>query len=205
MSCALVERLITEFPLVLGSGSPRRARILEGLGLEFIVDPAGIPEDPLEGEDPSEHVLRLAEAKGRTVASRRDRGTVIAADTVVLIDDEVLGKPRDVEEAAVMLRRIRGRWHVVVSGVAVVRCSDGVAASGFERTRVLVRDLSDQEVADYVAGGEPLDKAGSYGIQECGAAVVERIEGCFYNVVGLPVTRLLHALAGVAGTVRRAG
>ncbi len=147
-----------------------------------------------EGESPAEHVERLSRAKTLEVVGRHPRGTVLGADTTVLLDGHLLGKPRDADDAVRTLRTIRGRWHEVLTGVTAARCSDRALASGHERTRVLVRDLSDREIDEYVAGGEPLDKAGSYGIQECGAAVVERVEGCFYNVVGLPVARLLAVL-----------
>jgi septum formation protein len=198
VSCGLLTHLIGEPPLVLASGSPRRASILRGLGLEFVVDPSGIPEDALDGESAPEHVTRLALAKAAEVAARRPRGTVLGADTIVVLDGRLLGKPEGPAEAEEMLRAIRGRWHRVVTGVAAVRASDGRSAVGSEKTRVLVRDLTDDEVRDYVEGGEPLDKAGSYAIQGCGSAVVERVEGCFYNVVGLPVVRMCRVLEKLA-------
>ncbi|MFH1502027.1 MAG: Maf family protein, partial [Candidatus Eisenbacteria bacterium] len=125
MSCPLVSHLIDEFPFVLASGSPRRRRILEGLGLEFLVDVPDVAEDALPGEGPEDHVLRLAGDKVRRVASRHTRGTVLAADTVVLIDGGILGKPEGPEDAVWMLEALRGRWHEVYTGVAVVRASDG--------------------------------------------------------------------------------
>lgn len=198
MTCRLVSELICEHPLILGSRSPRRRRILDGLGLDFSVDPPDVPETAVGGESPDAHVIRLARAKAEAVAARHDVGTVLSADTIVLLDGRLLGKPRDPDDAARMLREIRGRWHDVLTGLAVVRCSDGALASGHERTRVLVRNLTDGEVDAYVACGEPLDKAGSYGVQECGAAVVERVDGCFYNVVGLPVVRLCRVLQALA-------
>ncbi|MFH1690301.1 MAG: Maf family protein [Candidatus Eisenbacteria bacterium] len=190
MSCSLVGGLVTELPLVLASGSPRRKRVLEGLDLEFEVEPSDIKEGEEPGETPDEHVVRLAGLKAAEVARRHPSGTVLGADTIVLLDGALLGKPSGPPDAVRMLRAISGRWHEVLTGLAVIRCSDGATVRGFERTRVLVRELSDGEIDDYVAGGEPLDKAGSYAIQECGAAVVSRVEGCFYNVVGLPVVRL---------------
>lgn len=199
MNCPLVTRLIDERPFVLGSSSPRRRRILEGLGLDFVTDAPRVDESVLAGESPREHVLRLAEAKVRDVVSRHERGTMLAADTIVEIDGGILGKPADPADAQRMLRTIRGRWHDVWTGVAVARASDGALSLGHEMTRVLVRDLSDEEVDAYVACGEPLDKAGSYGIQDCGAAVVERVDGCFYNVVGLPVVRMLRILEDLRG------
>lgn len=194
MTCRLVSALIAERPLILGSRSPRRRRILEGLGLDFVVDPPDVLEAALEHEEPHEHVRRLAREKAIAVAARHGVGTILSADTIVLLEGRLLGKPDGPDDAARMLRAIRGRWHDVLTGLAVVRCSDKASAIGHERTRVLVRNLTDEEIADYVAGGEPLDKAGSYAIQDCGAAVVERVDGCFYNVVGLPVVRLCRVL-----------
>ena len=200
MSCTLVSRLVAEPPLVLASSSPRRRRILAGLDLEFGIEHPGVEENALDGETPEEHVTRLALAKASAVACRHDSGTVLGADTIVLLDGALLGKPADAADARRMLRTTRGRWHEVLTGVGLVRCSDGASVSGFERTRVLMRGLSDSEVDEYVASGEPLDKAGSYGIQECGAAVVDRVDGCFYNVVGLPVARLCRMLEELAAS-----
>jgi septum formation protein len=194
--------LITELPLVLASGSPRRKRILEGLDLRFEVEPSDIEEDEEPGETPEEHVVRLAGLKAAEVAHRHPSGTVLGADTIVLLEGALLGKPSGPPDAVRMLRAISGRWHEVLTGLAVVRCSDGATVRGFERTRVLVRELTDGDIEDYVAGGEPLDKAGSYAIQECGAALVSRVEGCFYNVVGLPVVRLSLLLEELRGGVR---
>ena len=198
MTCTLVSGLVGERPLVLGSRSPRRRLILESLGLDFAVDSPDVPEDFLEGEAPEEHVLRLARVKAEAVSARHEAGTVLSADTIVLLDGRLLGKPDGPDDATRMLKSLRGRWHEVLTGLAVVRCSDGVSAAGHERTRVLVRDLSDRQIEDYVAGGEPLDKAGSYAIQDCGSALVERVDGCFYNVVGLPVVRLCRVLERLA-------
>ena len=202
MSCSLIEGLIAERPFVLASGSPRRKRILEGLDLDFEIETPGIEESEEPGETPDEHVVRLAGLKAAEVAKRRSSGTILAADTVVFLDGVILGKPTDPADAARMLRTISGRRHEVFTGLSVVRCSDGAKAVGFERTRVLVRELSDREIEGYVAGGEPLDKAGSYAIQECGAALVSGIDGCFYNVVGLPVVRLIRLLEELRGALR---
>jgi D-tyrosyl-tRNA(Tyr) deacylase len=193
--------LVGEQPFVLASASPRRRAILEGLGLPFVVAPTGVPEDAAPGESPSDHVLRLAGAKAAAGARGRPAGTVLGADTIVVLDGAFLGKPAGPDDAVRMLRSLRGRWHDVYTGLSLARCSDGATVSGFETTRVLVRDLSDLDVDAYVAGGEPLDKAGAYAIQGCGAAIVERVDGCFYNVVGLPVTRLI-ALLGELGAAR---
>ncbi len=203
MVCTLLNGLIDETPVILGSRSPRRARILEGLDVEFTIDRPSVEELAVEGETPEDHVARLSREKALDVSGRHERGTLIAADTIVLLDGRVLGKPADPGDAIRMLTALRGRWHEVLTGVTVVRCSDGGNATGVERTRVLFRRLTDAEIVGYVGCGEPLDKAGAYAIQDCGAAVVERVEGCFYNVVGLPVARLCRALeelrAGHAG------
>ncbi len=195
MACELVKRLVSEEPIVLGSSSPRRRRILDGLDLEFIVDAPDIDESLENGESPEDHVKRLAWLKAATVAGRHEKGTVIAADTIVILDDRILGKPADNRDAVEMLKMLRGRRHEVLTGVAVLRCSDGAGAVGVESTEVLVRKLSDDDIESYVEGGEPLDKAGSYAIQDCGAAIVEEVSGCFYNVVGLPVALLCDALS----------
>jgi septum formation protein len=205
MRSRLVRRLITEPPLILASASPRRARILEGLGVEFVLDPSGVAEDALSGEAPERHVERLAWAKASSVVSRHRSGTVLGADTIVVLDGSLLGKPADPADAVRMLRAIRGRWHEVVTGLALIRSSDGVGTLGHERSRVLVRDLPDGEIEEYVQGGEPLDKAGAYGIQEFGAAIVERVDGCFYNVAGLPVSRLCRLLEELGSRPRGSG
>ena len=199
MSCGLIADLIPELPLVLASGSPRRRRILQDLDLEFVIDIPGTEENIDPGETPEDHVVRLAGLKAAEVARRYTEGTVLGGDTIVIVDGALLGKPSDPHDAARMLRTISGRWHEVLTGLAVVRCSDGATVRGFERTRVLVRELTGREIEDYVAGGEPLDKAGSYGIQKCGAALVSRVEGCFYNVVGLPIVRLSLLLKELRG------
>ena len=202
MNCGLIADLLTELPLVLASSSPRRRSILEGLDLEFEIDFPGTEENIGPGETPEDLVVRLAALKAADVARRHPEGTVLGADTIVTIDGVILGKPSDPADAVRMLRTISGRWHEVLTGLAVVRCSDGETVRGFERTRVLVRELTGSEIDGYVAGGEPLDKAGSYGIQECGAALVSRVDGCFYNVVGLPVVRLSLLLKELRGDAR---
>lgn len=205
MGCCFMDGLISETPLVLASASPRRRRILNALGLDFTVEVPDVHEASVEGESPVGHVERLAVLKAETVAKRRARATIVAADTAVLLDDRLLGKPDGPSDAERMLREMSGRWHEVLTGVAVMTCSDGLLAQDIERTRVLFRDLTDDEIGDYVAGGEPLDKAGAYGVQECGAALVARIEGCFYNVMGLPVVRLRQLLAELSDRRGRNG
>jgi septum formation protein len=172
--------------LVLASASPRRREILAVAGIEFTVRPANLDESTRDGESPEAHVLRLAEAKARAVW--REGETVLGADTVVAVDDQLLGKPADDNDAARMLDLISGRRHRVLTGVCFY---DGDQAhTGIEETFVEFDQLSDQEIADYVATGEPADKAGAYAIQGGASKFVRRIEGCYFNVVGLPVARV---------------
>jgi septum formation protein len=182
--------------LILASGSPRRRELLAGLGLAFAVRPVDLDETPLDGEDPSEYVTRLAAAKSRSQAGPNEM--TLAADTIVVLDGELLGKPQHSAEAREMLGRLAGREHQVLTGVAVY---DGVGerlVSGIDSSRVTIAALSDEEIAWYVATGEPLDKAGSYAIQDLGALFVERVEGNYTNVVGLPLP-LTYRLFGQLG------
>ncbi|MBI2940515.1 MAG: septum formation protein Maf [Chloroflexi bacterium] len=176
-----------EVLLVLASASPRRRAILSLLGLPFEVRPAEVPEQALPGESPEMTAERLAQEKAEAVARTLKSGIVVAADTVVILDGEALGKPRDARDARAMLRRLRGRWHTVTTGVAVVDAATRRRASTTRATRVLMRDYSPEEVERSISSGEPLDKAGAYAIQDPTFAPVARIEGCYLNVVGLPL------------------
>jgi septum formation protein len=181
-------------PIVLASGSPRRREILARLGLRFEVDPPRREEDlPSPAEDPAAYAGRISAAKAAEVAERRPGALVLAADTVVVLEGDVLGKPADAAEARAMLARLAGREHAVHTAVTVV-APDGSRATGSELTRVRFRGLQSEEIDAYVATGEPLDKAGAYGIQEYGATFVEGVSGCYFNVMGLPVVRLLALL-----------
>jgi septum formation protein len=181
--------------IVLASASPRRARILRGLGVSFRVLVSHEDESLRPGEDGAAAVERLARAKALAVASE-ERLPVVAADTEVLCDGEVLGKPADEGDAVAMLRRLQGRAHDVVTGVCVV--AGGVARSGVERSVVRFAPMSEREIAWYAATGEPLDKAGGYHVGGKGALFVETVEGSPSNVAGLPV-RLLLRLVREAG------
>lgn len=178
--------------LVLASGSPRRAEILTALSIPFEVRVPELEERLRPDEAPAEAARRLAAEKARAIP-RHDGEIVLAADTIVAVDALPLGKPVDRDEAIEMLLRLGGRDHHVFTGLAVL--SGGGIESGVERTRVRFRPLARPECEEYVGTGEPLDKAGAYGIQGRGAALVERIDGDFYNVVGLPVRLLLSLLA----------
>ncbi len=158
------------------------------------MDPAEVDEALLAGETPAEHVQRLALAKARAVAARHPTQIVLGADTEVVLKGVVFGKPADLDEAADMLRRLAGRWHEVLTGVALLRLQPEVRKVWFCRTRVRFRKLTDQTIRDYCARVNPLDKAGAYGIQGRGAVLVAGIEGDYYNVVGLPLARLAKML-----------
>ena len=180
--------------LVLASASPRRAEILRAVGWEFEVVAADVDESLREGESAREYVERLAREKAQTVAGARLFGLVLGADTTVVADGEILAKPEDDREARRMLRLLRGRWHEVLTGVALVRAEEGRAVVSHERTRVKFAGMSDAEVEWYVATGEPRDKAGAYAVQGRAALFIEAVEGDYWNVVGLPV-RLVYELA----------
>lgn len=181
-------------PLVLASGSPRRSEILRAVGWPFETVVPDVDETLREGEAAEAYVRRLAREKAGAVASTRLFGLVLGADTVVVVDGRVLGKPRDAEDAGRMLRLLSARTHEVLTGVALVRAETGRDISGVARTRVRFAELSDEEVERYVETGEPLDKAGAYAVQGRAAPFIESIEGEYWNVVGLPV-RLVYELA----------
>ena len=183
---------------MLASGSPRRRELLAGLGLRFTVRPPAVDETPLPGEEPDACVLRLARAKaGADGGGPAPPGgeIVLAADTVVVLEGELLGKPRDAADAARMLRRIAGREHEVLTGVAVRAPAAGGMAAGIERTRVSMAPLSEARVEWYVATGEPLDKAGAYAVQGLGSLLVEAVYGNYTNVVGLPLPLVARLFA----------
>lgn len=180
-------------PLILASASPRRADVLRMLGLEFEVVIPEVDESIIEGEAPGPYVERLARTKASAVAKRFPGRAVLAGDTVVVIDGEVLGKPTDSADAARMLGRLSGREHDVVTGLALI-VPDGSIHSGVSTTRVSMRDFDEDTIRRYVATGEPLDKAGAYAIQSLGAALVRSVRGDYYAVVGLPVSLLFDLL-----------
>ncbi len=180
--------------LVLASASPRRQELLRNAGIPFEVQPAHIPEDPLPGEGAKECAERLAREKALAVARQRPQDAVLGADTVVAVDDQILGKPSDADAAARMLRLLSGREHQVITGVCLVVSGQWSVAS--ETTLVAMSEITDKEIAEYVATGEPMDKAGAYAIQGVASRWIPRIEGDYSNVVGLPVAlvwRMLRA------------
>lgn len=184
-------------PLVLASASPRRADILRAQGLEFTVEAAHIDEAALSGELPDAHVERLALAKARAVARSFPDAVVLGFDTVVVIDDEILGKPDGRDHAIAMLGRLSGRTHVVHSSAALV-CG-ATAEVGQSTTRVRFRELGGDEIASYVDTGEPMDKAGAWGIQGTGAMLVAHLDGGYFTVMGLPLACIRELWARLFG------
>lgn len=180
-------------PLILASASPRRAELLRRLGLSFDVVPSRVPEVLLAGEAPESHAERLSEEKATAVALHRPDALVLAGDTVVVLDEEVLGKPQDADEAVAMLTSLAGRTHQVVSGLAL-SFPRGHQTSGHLATMVTFRSFDEAFARRYVATGEPMDKAGAYGIQGLGSALVEEIRGDYHTVMGLPIPLFLALL-----------
>lgn len=187
--------------LVLASASPRRRELLAQAGFAFDVITADIPELRKPGEDPIRFVTRLAREKAEAVAERHSIPPdmiVIGADTIVLVDDEILGKPEDAVDAARMLRLLSGRTHQVITGVCLLKGSQRQRAA--EVTFVRFNTLSDREIEEYIATGEPMDKAGAYAIQGRAGRWVPRIQGCYFNVVGLPLALVSSMIEAMGPT-----
>ena len=184
--------------LILASASPRRAEILRAAGIPFTVLSSAVDETPLPGETASDMVLRLAAAKAELVAARAvGPAIVIAADTVVALDGAVMGKPRTSQDARQMLEKLSGRTHSVITGVALIRLPDAERREFTEITQVHFTALSDEEIVKYLSSGEPFDKAGAYAIQGVAGRFIPRIDGCYFNVVGLPLARLCRELTAL--------
>ena len=178
--------------VVLASGSPRRRQLLELIGIEHEVSPSNIDETMRPRETPRRHAERLAREKASAVASREPQRITVAADTIVVINRKVLGKPRDEADARRMLSMLSGREHTVITAVAVARGRK--LRSAVEEVKVKFRRLRDDEIDAYIATGEPMDKAGAYGIQGFGATIVECVDGDYFAVMGLPLARLVTLL-----------
>jgi septum formation protein len=179
--------------LVLASGSPRRAEILERAGWPHEIIVAGIDETLLPNEDAAAYVQRLARSKADKVASGLDHGLVLGADTTVVVADQILGQPVDEADAKRMLDLLNAKWHEVLTGVALVRVG-GETRVGYETTRVRFAEMSDDEMNWYISTGEPFGKAGAYGIQGKASLFIEEIEGDYFNIMGLPI-RLVYELS----------
>jgi septum formation protein len=181
--------------IILASASPRRAEILHNAGYSFTVMSSAIDETPIPGETAEAMVQRLADAKAELVAARSvGPAIVVAADTAVLLGTRILGKPRTTEDARQMLQTLSGMTHSVITGVSLIRLPDVERRNFVEATQVHFAALTDDEIEEYLATGEPFDKAGGYAIQGQAGRFIPRIEGCYFNVVGMPLARLAHGL-----------
>lgn len=180
--------------LILASASPRRQALLSQLGTPFTVLPANIDERYHVGEVPRDYIIRMSRTKAQQVAQQYPGAWVLGADTIVTLDHRILGKPKDTADAAAMLSSLSGRVHAVMTGLALVQHSQGYMALDTVSTRVYFRSLSEADIAAYIATEEPFDKAGAYAIQGYASAFVERYEGCYTNVVGLPLQRTIAML-----------
>ena len=185
---------MTETPIILASSSPRRKELLTQAGVSFSIVVSGCDETPVAGESPREMVERLAVVKAAAVADQNGDAFVIGADTTVCIDGEVLGKPESFEQACEMLRKIQGRRHEVLGGIAILNRAKGLERVWSHSTQVTMAPMSEEVIARYVRSGEPMDKAGSYAIQGLGLQFVDSVEGSYSNVVGLNISSLMTEL-----------
>lgn len=180
--------------IILASASPRRKEILENTKLKFDIIKSDIDEIILEKESPIQAVMRLAFEKSMDIASKNENDLIIAADTVVVLDENILGKPKDKEEAYNMIRSLSGRTHEVITGISLVNLGLSKKIIDYVVSTVKFKELSDEDIKDYIHTNESLDKAGAYGIQGYGAMLVEKIEGDYFNIVGLPISKLSDLL-----------
>jgi septum formation protein len=181
--------------LILASASPRRAEVLRNAGIQFSVLSSAVDETPVPGESPQDLVRRLALSKAELVAARAvGPAIVIAADTIVVLEGAILGKPRTSEDARQMLAKLSGRTHTVMTGIWLIRLPDVERREFIETTHVHFASISKEEIEKYLSSGEPFDKAGAYAIQGSGGRFIPRIDGCYFNVVGLPLARLCKEL-----------
>lgn len=187
--------------LILASSSPRRAELLKQIGLNYQIMVCDVDETLLPGMSPPELVEFLAERKATAVARNLHEGIVLGADTVVVWQGQVLGKPLNEEDAFSMLVKLQGSTHDVYTGVALIDVHSGKIMVGHEKTRVFFRNIEEDEIRRYVASGEPLDKAGAYGVQGLAAIYINKLEGCYTNVVGLPLARLSVMLKAIGYNV----
>ncbi len=183
--------------LVLASASPRRQELLRQVGLEFMTMPSSFVEDEGLAGSPAEVAMHNALGKAEEVAAKLESGLVLGADTVVICDNQLLGKPKDRDDARRMLRLLSGRWHEVLTAVALVDVSTHCLRQELVRTRVHMHALHQDEIEGYLDSGEPFDKAGSYGIQGLAAQFIDRIDGCYFNVVGLPLSTIVEMMRSI--------
>ena len=181
--------------LYLASKSPRRRKLLKQLNLNFKSFSVGVDEIVKRNERPSAAVIRLSREKLDLAKLKIKNGIIITADTIVVLDSKILGKPKNKKDAFRILKMLSGRTHTVYTGYTIFNSMNNITISEYETTKVTFRNLTDKEILEYIAGGSPMDKAGAYGIQDdFGAVFIKKINGCYYNVVGLPLAKLYHAL-----------
>ena len=189
-----IDSILKKTKLILASSSPRRKQILEREGFEFeIIFPVDIPEDNISS-DPVNHVLDLSRKKAESVAKEKDKGLILGADTIVVSGGEILGKPRDENDARSILKKLSGKAHKVYTGLTLINKSNEKVLCDYDCTLVQFNQLKDEDISKYIATGEPMDKAGAYGIQGMGSFLVHHIEGDLDNVIGLPVKKLKEML-----------
>ena len=187
--------------LILASASPRRKELLSLVGLNFEIKPSNAKEIILKGETPGEHVLRLSEEKAVSISIHNPDAWVLGADTIVIINGEVLGKPASADEAREMLRKLSGRKHTVITGFCIVRQSTGIIVRNTVESSVVFKEISEDEIDWYVRKKEPYDKAGGYAVQGIGAFFIKEIHGSYTNVIGLPLCEVMEALKKI-GAIR---
>lgn len=184
--------------LYLASKSPRRRKLLKQLNLSFKSFSVEMDEKVRSNEKPAQAVLRLSREKLELAKVKVKNGIIITADTIVVLDNMILGKPKNKKDAFRILRMLSGRTHIVYTGYSIFNSVSGKTISDYEKTEVTFRNLIDDEILEYIDGGSPMDKAGAYGIQDdFGAVFIKKINGCYYNVVGLPLAKLYHTLIGI--------
>lgn len=194
---------MSQAPIILASSSPRRKELLSQAGVSFSIVVSGCDETPIPGESPREMVERLAVVKAAVVADQNARAYIIGADTTVCVDGEILGKPESFEQACEMLRKIQGRAHEVLGGIAILNRERGLERVWSHSTKVTMASMSEEVIARYVRSGEPMDKAGSYAIQGLGLQFVESVEGSYSNVVGLNISALMAELVRLGAHSRQ--
>lgn len=188
----------TNLQIYLASKSPRRRKLLKQLGISFKSFSVDLKEEVLDGEHPIQTVRRLALNKSEAASLKVGKGIIITADTIVVLNKEIIGKPKDEKDAYKILSKLSGKTHLVFTGFAVKNLMSGKSIVDYERTKVTFRKLTSKEIYDYIKTGSPMDKAGAYGIQDdFGAVFVEKIDGCYYNVVGLPLAKLYRSLTEI--------
>lgn len=182
------------FPLILASASPRRKELLRSVGLKFKIIPSDVDESYISGESPQNHVRRLSFAKATEVANQYPKAMVLGADTIVVIDDLILGKPKNRKQAREMLQRLSSRRHTVFTGFTIIRAVSGLSKTRVVRSTVQFKKISPEEMDWYADGSEPYDKAGGYAVQGMGAYFIKAIHGSYTNVIGLPLCEALEEL-----------